>query len=106
MVYEAAASYVVTEETLYAVLHLPLLREAFVCYVQQEFPLMLPFSRALLLLLSSTVVIATVGSSQPCELIFSPFDSTFCYAGVYTAVCSGGSSGRHAGRHCHGITHF
>ncbi len=103
MVFEAAASYVVKEEKLYAVLHL---REAFVCYVQQEFPLMLPFSRALLLLLSSTVVIATVGSSQPCELIFSPFDSTFCYAGVYTAVCSGGSSGRHAGRHCHGITHF
>ena len=42
MVYEAAASYVVTEETLYAVLHLPLLGEAFVYYVQQDFPLILP----------------------------------------------------------------
>ncbi len=30
MVYEAAASYMVTEETLYAVLYLPLLGEAFI----------------------------------------------------------------------------
>ncbi len=42
MVYEAAASYVVTEETLYAVLHLPLLGEAFIHYMQQDFPLILP----------------------------------------------------------------
>ncbi len=42
MVYEAAASYVVTEETLYAVLHLHLFGEAFVYYVQQDFPLVLP----------------------------------------------------------------
>ncbi len=41
MVYEAAASYVVTKDTLYAVLHLPLLGEAFVYYVQQDFPLIL-----------------------------------------------------------------
>ncbi len=41
MVYEAAASYVVTEETLYAVLHLTLLGEAFVYFVQQDFPLIL-----------------------------------------------------------------
>ncbi len=32
----------VTEETLYAVLHLPLLGDSFVYYVQQDFPLLLP----------------------------------------------------------------
>ncbi len=37
MVYEAAASYVVTEEMLYTVLHLPLLGKAFIYYVQQDF---------------------------------------------------------------------
>ncbi len=42
MVYEAAASYVVTAEMPYAVLHLPLLGEAYVYYVQQDFPLILP----------------------------------------------------------------
>ncbi len=38
-----------------------------------------------------SVVITTVGSRHPCGPIFSPFDSTFRYAGVYTAVCRGGS---------------
>ncbi len=42
MVYEAAASYVVTEETLYAVLHLPFLGKAFIYYVQQDVPFVLP----------------------------------------------------------------
>ena len=42
MVYEAAGSYMLTEETLYTVLHLPLLGESFVYYVQQDFALILP----------------------------------------------------------------
>ncbi len=42
MVDEAATLYVMTEETLYAVLHLPLLGEAFVYYMQKDFPFILP----------------------------------------------------------------
>ena len=38
MVYEAAALYVVTEETLHAVLHLPLLGKGYVYNVQAGFP--------------------------------------------------------------------
>ena len=39
MVYEAVALYVLTEKMLYAVLHLLFLGEAFVYYVQKDFPL-------------------------------------------------------------------
>ncbi len=42
MVYKATASYVETEETLYAVLHLPLLGKALIYYVQPDIPLILP----------------------------------------------------------------
>ncbi len=41
MVYEPATSYMVTEETLCAVMHLLLLGEAYVYYVQQDFCLIL-----------------------------------------------------------------
>ncbi len=41
MVDEAAALYVMTEEMLYSVMHLPLLGEAFVYYVQKDFPFIL-----------------------------------------------------------------
>ena len=42
IVYKATNSYVVMEEMLYTVLHLPLLSEAFVYYVQQDFSLISP----------------------------------------------------------------
>ena len=87
MVYEAAASYVVTEETLYAVLHLPLLGEAFVYYVQQDFPLILPSGPVFLRPKEEAYLAVTEDDRY--YLVLTEEELASCHVLGATRVCAG-----------------
>ncbi len=87
MVYEAAASYVVTEEALYAVLHLPLLGEAFIYYVQQDFPLVLP-SGPIFLHAKEEAYLA-VTEDDRYYLVLTEEELASCHVLGATRVCAG-----------------
>ena len=87
MVYEAAASYVSTEETLYAVLHLPLLSEAFIYYVQQDFPLILPSGP--IFLRSKDEAYLPVTEDNRYYLLLTVQELASCHVLGATRVCAG-----------------
>ncbi len=87
MVYEAVASYVVTEETLYSVLILPLLGEAFIYYVQLDFPLVLP-SGPIFLCAKEEAYLA-VTQDDRYYLVLSEEEMASCHVLGATRVCAG-----------------
>ncbi len=87
MVYEAVASYMSTEETFYAVLHLPLLGEAFIYYVQQDFPLILP-SGPIFLRAKDEAYLA-VTEDDRYYLLLTEQELASCHVLGATRVCAG-----------------
>ena len=89
MVYEAAASYVLTEETLYAVLHLPLLGEAFIYYVQEDFLLILMSGPSPIFLRAKDEAYLAVTEDDRYYLLLTEKELASCHVLGATQVCAG-----------------